>query len=63
MRLFKKEHQIRFYQTGLEEVLKTFHIKHLILAGIQTEICIDTTCRSARSKNYQVTLASDGHST
>ncbi|WP_353625800.1 isochorismatase family protein [Bacillus sp. JCM 19041] len=52
-----------FYQTELDQVLKSFHIKHLILAGIQTEVCVDTTCRSARSKNYQVTLASDAHST
>lgn len=52
-----------FYETELEKVLNKSDIKHLILAGIQTEICIDTTCRSARSKNYQVTLASDAHST
>jgi len=34
-----------------------------VLAGIQSEICVDTTCRRAFSMNYKVTLAGDSHST
>lgn len=52
-----------FFKTKLEEELKEKGIEYLILLGIQTEICVDTTCRSAFSKGYKVSLVSDLHST
>lgn len=52
-----------FYETTLEENLKKQGINHLILAGIQTDVCVDTTCRRAFSMGYKVTLVSDTHST
>ncbi|BCB03682.1 cysteine hydrolase family protein [Bacillus sp. KH172YL63] len=52
-----------FYRTGLHQVLKEKQIEHLIVAGIQTEACVDTTCRAAFSLDYKVTLLSDAHST
>ncbi|WP_233569619.1 cysteine hydrolase family protein [Falsibacillus albus] len=52
-----------FFNTNLGEELKKKDIEHLVLAGIQTEMCVDTTCRSAFSKEYDVTLVSDAHST
>ncbi|TQR10931.1 isochorismatase family protein [Psychrobacillus soli] len=38
-------------------------MEHLVIAGIQSEVCVDTTCRRAFSKEYKVTLVSDAHST
>ena len=38
-------------------------VGRLIIAGIQTEFCVDTTCRRAFSLGYDITLMSDGHST
>ncbi|GAM14710.1 cysteine hydrolase family protein [Mesobacillus selenatarsenatis] len=52
-----------FLKTSLDQELKEKGIEHLYLAGIQTEVCVDTTCRSAFSKGYKVTLVSDLHST
>lgn len=52
-----------FYQTKLAGVLASQGIKRLVVAGMQTEYCIDTTCRRAFSQEYAVTLVSDGHST
>jgi nicotinamidase-related amidase len=52
-----------FLNTKLEEELSKRGIKHIHIAGIQTEACVDTTCRSAFSKGYKVTLISDAHST
>lgn len=52
-----------FYNTSLEDELKKQKIKHLVIAGIQTEACVDTTCRRAFSMEYKVTLVSDAHST
>lgn len=52
-----------FYQTNLEDMLHAIGTVTLITGGFQTELCIDTTCRSAQSHGYDVVLVSDGHST
>lgn len=52
-----------FYHTSLEEELIRRSIKQVVLIGMQTEYCIDTTCRHAFALDYQVTLVKDGHST
>lgn len=52
-----------FYQTKLAGTLAAEGIRRLVIAGMQTEYCIDTTCRRAFSLEYEVVLASDAHST
>jgi len=52
-----------FYQTRLAGVLAEQGIGRLVIAGMQTEYGIDTTVRRARSLDYEVVLAADGHST
>jgi nicotinamidase-related amidase len=52
-----------FYHTSLQEELLRRRIKQVVLIGMQTEYCIDTTCRHAFALDYQVTLVKDGHST
>lgn len=52
-----------FYETTLDTLLHKQGINHLVVTGLQSEYCVDTTCRSALSKNYDVTLVSDAHTT
>ena len=52
-----------FCNTRLKENLDSLGTESLIVVGNQTEFCVDTTCRSARSHGYRVTLLKDGHST
>ena len=52
-----------FYQTVLQDELDRLHIKKVILAGFQTEYCIDTICRRAWNLGYDVILVEDAHST
>lgn len=52
-----------FKDTSLAHELESRGIKQLVITGLQTEYCIDTTCREAFSRDYSVTLVSDGHST
>lgn len=52
-----------FYETDLQEKLTELGIQKLVLAGIQTEYCVDTTCRRASSEGYEVTLVQDAHGT
>jgi len=52
-----------FQDTNLQDVLAEKGIKQLILSGMQTEMCVDSTCRDAYARGYKVTVASDAHST
>ena len=52
-----------FYLTGLEAALAERGIRRLVLAGMLTDYCVDTTCRRAFSLDYEVVLAADAHST
>ncbi len=58
-----KRHPDSFQGTTLQEELQKRGISRLIVAGMQTEYCIDTTCRRAYSLGYDVTLVMDAHST
>jgi nicotinamidase-related amidase len=52
-----------FYKTDLETILNENKINEIIITGCATDFCVDTTVRSAVSKNYDVTVVSDAHTT
>ena len=52
-----------FQATKLDQILKTRGVQRLVVAGMQTELCINTTVRRARELGYAVTLVADAHST
>ncbi|MFT8318744.1 MAG: cysteine hydrolase family protein [Sporolactobacillus sp.] len=61
--LIQKTTPDSFLNTNLDESLKSQGITNLVLTGIQSEVCVDTTCRRAFSLGYEVTLVTDAHST
>nr|WP_285228765.1 cysteine hydrolase family protein [Oceanobacillus sp. ISL-73] len=52
-----------FYRTNFLDELMRYEVEHLLVTGIQTEVCVDTTMRSAFNHGYKVSLVSDAHST
>ena len=52
-----------FHETELKAKLDKLGIQHLVVAGMQSEMCVDTTIRKAVELGYEVTLVRDGHST
>ncbi|MBC6973144.1 cysteine hydrolase [Bacillus sp. Xin] len=61
--MIEKETPDSFYKTNLHKILQDNEIEHVIMSGMQTEYCVDTTTRSAFSEGYKVTLVRDAHST
>lgn len=59
----EKNHADAFYESNLEAVLRDLGIKRLVITGLQTAYCVDTTCRRAHSLGFDNILVSDGHST
>jgi len=52
-----------FHQTSLQHTLDSLGAKRLIMCGMQTEFCVDTSCRRAFSLGYDVLLVADAHTT
>ena len=55
-RIFDKSFNSAFLETDLEEYLKEKQITDLILMGMQTEYCIDATCKAAFELGYGVVI-------
>ena len=52
-----------FYQTGLKEILRGQGITHLVVCGMMTHMCIDTTVRAAADLGFACILARDACAT
>jgi nicotinamidase-related amidase len=52
-----------FHETELSDLLHDLRVTKVYVAGCLTELCVDTTCRSAISRGYETTLVADGHTT
>ncbi len=52
-----------FLRTGLHTLLQTLGVDRLVVCGLQSEFCIDSTVRGALAHGYPVTLVADAHST
>ncbi len=50
-----------FLRTSLEAVLQARQVERLIVCGMHTEFCVDTTVRRALALGYPVTLVDDAH--
>ena len=52
-----------FHETELKAKLDELETRHLIVAGMQSEMCVNATIHKAVELGYEVTLIKDGHST
>ncbi len=48
-----------FYATPLDEALTELGLRQLVVAGVTTEVCVQTTMREANDRGYDCLLASD----
>ena len=49
-----------FYGTALGETLQKHGIENLLVCGVTTEVCVNTTVREANDRGYRCVVISDG---
>ena len=49
-----------FYATELGDVLQQYRIENLLVCGVTTEVCVNTTVREANDRGYRCVVLADG---
>jgi len=52
-----------FYKSKLQAKLRELNIDELFITGCATDFCVESTVQSALTKDYNMTLVSNGHTT
>lgn len=52
-----------FHKTDLHERLQALGVTDLVICGLQSDFCVDTTTRRALALGYPIQLLADAHST
>ncbi len=48
-----------FHATGLQSALRRMGVTHLVVAGVTTEVCVQTTMREANDRGYDCLLVDE----
>lgn len=62
-RIFDKNYNSAFVKTGLKEYLDRKGIDTILLVGLQTEYCIDATCKAAFEYGFKVIIPEETNTT
>ncbi len=53
----------KFYGTPLDLALRSQEIRYLLVTGVTTDICVNSTVLAAANRDYRVTVVTDGVAT
>ena len=60
-RVIKKRRYSAFYQTDLELILRGLKTTNLIITGVMSNLCCETTARDAFMRDFRVFFIADGN--
>ncbi len=49
-----------FHATDLDQMLRAQGIKHLLITGVTTDVCVHSTLREANDRGYDCLVLEDG---
>lgn len=61
--VLKKSQYDAFYETTLEDILKKKRVNQIVICGVMTNLCCETTARSAFMRGFEVFFTVDGTAT
>jgi nicotinamidase-related amidase len=63
LRVIEKSQYDAFYNTGLEGILKYANCSSVVICGLMTHLCCESTARSAFVRGFEVIMPLDGTAT
>lgn len=63
VRVINKTQYDAFYRTRLAAILLHHHVQRLVITGVMTDLCCETTARSAFVRGFAVVLVTDATAT
>ncbi|MGW8224636.1 MAG: isochorismatase family protein [Anaerolineales bacterium] len=61
--ILRKNQYDAFYGTSLEEILRKKNVSQVVISGVMTHLCCETTARSAFVRGFEVFFLVDGTAT
>ena len=61
--VMRKNQYDAFYGTALEEILQRKNVSQVLISGVMTHLCCETTARSAFMRGFEVFFLVDGTAT
>ena len=61
--IIEKSQYSAFYETELETILKKYKIEQVIITGVMTHLCCETTARDAFMRGFEVFFVADATAT
>ncbi|MDF3076065.1 MAG: hypothetical protein K0S54_3732 [Alphaproteobacteria bacterium] len=61
--IIDKRRSSAFHETDFHARLQSAGIDHLVIGGMQTQMCVESTVRGAVTHGYKVAVIEDGHTT
>jgi len=62
-KIVTKNYPNGFRETDLHDYLQEEEIEHLVISGMMTHMCIDSTARAGKDLGYRITIAEDACAT
>ena len=59
--VIKKHRYSAFYNTDLETILRCTGVKDLVITGVMTNLCCETSARDAFIRDFRVFFPADGN--
>ena len=59
--IFEKSRPNAFARTDLADQLQALGVEGVVITGMKTQYCVDSTCRAARDLGFDTVLIADGH--
>lgn len=58
--IVEKKRFSAFYNTRIERVLQSLRVEKLIMTGVRTDFCVESSIRDAFFRDYEVVMVRDG---
>jgi isochorismate hydrolase len=57
--VIRKTQYSAFFETDLDQILKKLKVSNILITGVLTHLCCETTAREAFMRNYDVFFVTD----